>query len=65
MSKSKRKPSRPDENMNMADVVEIVLIKADGEVITNEPRKITIEFLEGIVNELDADRQSTKSTGTL
>ena len=47
-------PSRdsPDEKVQMADIVEVKLTKADGTVITNEPKKITIEMLEDIINAL-------------
>ena len=46
--------------MNMADVLELKLTKADGTIVTNKPPKITAEFLKKLAkefeNELDAKR---------
>lgn len=46
---------RPDERLRISDALGIVLIKGDGTIITNAPHRITAEYLERIVEEVELD----------
>ena len=53
--------------MEMSDIVEIKLTKADGTVITNEPKKITVELLEEIMDafyEREEDKEYSETVSS-
>lgn len=50
---SSKRSKRPDERVQVSDSLGIVLTKADGTIITNEPQRITVERLEKIAEEAE------------
>lgn len=52
-SNSPKTNRRKNERAKMNDVIEIVLIKGNGSIITNEPKPITEEFLRQMVEKME------------
>ena len=49
------------EKIKTKDQLSVVLTKADGTIITNEPIKITAEFLKALVEEMKASSRSRRN----
>jgi hypothetical protein len=56
---------RSKERVAISDIVEIKLNKADGTVITNEPKKITVKMLEEIIDALHEGEEDQELSETV